>query len=194
MNCIRAAGQSIMMVIMVKIRRVVLAAALFLLLAVSAVSNVMAQTETVDVITIKGTINPVLVDYVQDGIQKAEETGAQALIIQMDTPGGLDSAMREIIQSMINARVPVVVYVAPSGARAASAGTYILMASHVAAMAPNTVIGAAHPVSIGGGESGTPAVPPLTSGPWRLPTDATPTGRRAPCGRAFPPPRPRPWK
>jgi membrane-bound serine protease (ClpP class) len=135
--------------IMVKIRRVVLAAAIVLLLAFCFVSNVQAQTDTVDVITIKGTINPVLVDYVQGGIQRAEETGAQALIIQMDTPGGLDSAMRDIIQAMVNARVPVIVYVAPSGARAASAGTYILMAAHVAVMAPNTVIGAAHPVSIG---------------------------------------------
>jgi membrane-bound serine protease (ClpP class) len=145
---------------MVKIRRIVIAAALFLLLAVSLVSGVMAQTDTVDVITIKGTINPVLVDYVQSGIQKAEQTGAQALIIQMDTPGGLDSAMRDIIQSMVNARVPVVVYVAPSGARAASAGTYILMAAHVAVMAPNTVIGAAHPVSLGGDQgTQTPAQP-----------------------------------
>jgi membrane-bound serine protease (ClpP class) len=145
---------------MVRVRRIVLAAVFFLLLAVCFVSNVQAQTATVDVITVKGTINPVLVDYVQRGIQQAEESGAQALIIKMDTPGGLDSAMRDIIQSMVNARVPVVVYVAPSGARAASAGTYILMASHIAVMAPNTVIGAAHPVSIGGDQTtGTPAQP-----------------------------------
>jgi membrane-bound serine protease (ClpP class) len=136
------------------------AAALLLLLAACFVSNVRAQTDAVDVITVKGTINPVLVDYVQRGIRQAEETGARAVIIQMDTPGGLDSAMRDIIQSIVNARVPVVVYVAPSGARAASAGTYILMAAHVAVMAPNTVIGAAHPVSIGGDQStGTPAQP-----------------------------------
>ncbi|OGO17264.1 MAG: hypothetical protein A2Z15_03635, partial [Chloroflexi bacterium RBG_16_50_11] len=107
-----------------------------------------AQTPAVYVITIKGTINPVLVDYVERGIQEAEDNGARALIIQLDTPGGLDTAMRDIIKLMVNAHVPVVVYVAPSGSRAASAGVFITMAAHVAAMAPNTAIGAAHPVSI----------------------------------------------
>ena len=85
------------------------------------------------------------------GIEQAEDSGAEALIIQLDTPGGLDTAMRDIIQLIVNSRVPVVVYVAPSGARAASAGVFITMAAHVAAMAPNTAIGAAHPVSIGSG-------------------------------------------
>jgi membrane-bound serine protease (ClpP class) len=145
--------------IMVKLRRAILAAGILLLLAASFVSNATAQTGAVDVITIKGTINPVLVDYVKRGIEHAEETGAQALIIRIDTPGGLDNAMRDIIQAMVNARVPVVVYVSPSGARAASAGAFITIASHVAAMAPNTVIGAAHPVSLGGDEGGTPAAP-----------------------------------
>lgn len=100
-------------------------------------------------LTVKGTINPVLTDYIGRGIDQAGETGAQAVIIQMDTPGGLDTAMRDIIQSIINARVPVVVYVSPAGARAASAGTYITMAAHVAVMAPNTAIGAATPVALG---------------------------------------------
>src|SRR3972149_5810780 len=130
---------------MIKTRRIVLAVIL-LLLALSAGSGVRAQTNTVAVITIKGTINPVLVDYVERGIRQAEDTGAQALVIQLDTPGGLDTAMRDIIQRMVNARVPVVVYTSPSGARAASAGVFITMAAHIAAMAPNTVIGAAHPV------------------------------------------------
>ncbi len=143
---------------MAKIRRAFLALVLALL-AVSFASGVMGQGAAIDVITIKGTINPVLVDYVKDGIKKAEETGAQALIIQMDTPGGLDSAMRDIIQAMVNARVPVVVYVAPSGARAASAGTFITLAAHIAAMAPNTVIGAAHPVSLGGDQGQTQTQP-----------------------------------
>jgi membrane-bound serine protease (ClpP class) len=141
---------------MVGIWRVVLAVVLLLLLAASFVSGVRAKTGAIEVITIKGTVNPVLVDYVTRGIQKAEETGAQALVIRIDTPGGLDSAMRDIIQAMINARVPVVVYVSPQGARAASAGTYILMASHIAVMAPNTVIGAAHPVSLGGDQADVP--------------------------------------
>src|SRR4030043_1802631 len=119
----------------------------FLLLVVLVASGVQAQTSSVYVITIKGTINPVLVDYVERGIVEAEDNGAHALIIQMDTPGGLDTAMRDIIKLMVNAHVPVVVYVAPSGSRAASAGVFITMAAHIAAMAPNTTIGAAHPVS-----------------------------------------------
>ncbi|MBU2607766.1 MAG: nodulation protein NfeD, partial [Chloroflexi bacterium] len=97
----------------------------------------------------EGTINPILVDYIERGIDRAEEANATACIIQLDTPGGLDTAMRDIIKEMVNARIPVVVYVSPSGARAASAGVFITMAAHVAVMAPNTSIGAAHPVSIG---------------------------------------------
>jgi membrane-bound serine protease (ClpP class) len=103
----------------------------------------------IDVLTVKGTINPVLTNYINRGIKQAEETGATAVIIQMDTPGGLDTAMRDIIQAIINSRVPVVVYVAPAGARAASAGTYITLSAHVAVMAPNTAIGAATPVALG---------------------------------------------
>jgi len=121
-----------------------------LLLAVFTASGVQAQTSgAIYVLTIKGTINPVLVDYVERGIQEAEKNGAHALIIQLDTPGGLDTAMRDIVKLMVNSYVPVVVYVAPSGSRAASAGVFITIAAHVAAMAPNTAIGAAHPVSIG---------------------------------------------
>jgi len=139
---------------MVKIRRIVLLFTV-LLLAISFAAGAQAQTSAVYVITIKGAINPVLVDYVKRGINFAEDNNAQALIIQMDTPGGLDTAMRDIIQLMVNAHVPVVVYVSPSGARAASAGVFITMAAHIAAMAPNTAIGAAHPVSIGGDQTQT---------------------------------------
>jgi membrane-bound serine protease (ClpP class) len=120
-----------------------------LVLAIFAVSGVRAQTSSIHVLTIKGTINPVLVDYVERGIREAEDDGARAVIIQLDTPGGLDTAMRDIVKLIVNAYVPVVVYVAPSGSRAASAGVFITIAGHVAAMAPNTAIGAAHPVSIG---------------------------------------------
>jgi membrane-bound serine protease (ClpP class) len=133
---------------MKKIRRIILLLTV-LLLAVSFTASAQAQTSAVYVITIKGTINPVLVDYVERGIQLAEDDGAQALIIQIDTPGGLDTAMRDIVKLIVNAHVPVVVYVSPSGSRAASAGVFITIAAHVAAMAPNTAIGAAHPVSIG---------------------------------------------
>ncbi len=111
--------------------------------------TVQAATTTVDVLTVKGTINPVLVDYIERGITKAETDHAAACVIQLDTPGGLETAMRDIVQAIVNATVPVIVYVSPSGGRAASAGVFITMAAHVAAMAPNTNIGAAHPVSIG---------------------------------------------
>jgi len=121
-----------------------------LLVASIAVRAQTTSPTRIDVLTIKGTINPVLVDYIGRGIARAEETGAQAVIIQMDTPGGLDTAMRDIIQGIVNAQIPVVVYVAPAGARAASAGTYITMSAHVAAMAPNTAIGAATPIAMGG--------------------------------------------
>jgi membrane-bound serine protease (ClpP class) len=139
---------------MVKIRRVVLAFVL-ILLALSIASGIKAQVPHIDVITIQGTINPVLVDYVKRGIEQAEENNARALIIQLDTPGGLDKSMRDIVQLIVNSRVPVVVYVAPSGARAASAGVFITISAHVAAMVPNTAIGAAHPVSIGGDQTQT---------------------------------------
>jgi len=124
---------------------------LLLGLLVTALISIEAQaaTTTVDVLTAKGVINPVLVDYIERGIDHAEETNATACIIQLDTPGGLDTSMRDIIQDIVNARVPVVVYVSPSGARAASAGVFITVAAHVAVMAPNTAIGAAHPVAIG---------------------------------------------
>ena len=121
-----------------------------LLLAVSVAANAQTGSSRIDVLTVKGTINPVLTDYIERGIEQAEETGASAVIIQMDTPGGLDTAMRDIIQLIINARVPVVVYVSPAGARAASAGAYITLSAHVAVMAPNTAIGAATPVALGG--------------------------------------------
>jgi len=121
-----------------------------LLLTASLSLKAQAASSRIDVMTIKGTINPVLIDYIERVIERAEEEGAMAVIIQMDTPGGLDTAMRNIIQEIVNAQIPVVVYVSPSGARAASAGTYITMSAHVAAMAPNTVIGAATPVAMGG--------------------------------------------
>lgn len=133
---------------MLKIRRIALIFVL-LLLAISVAGIARAQSDAVFVLTIKGTINPVLVDYVERGVELAEDENARALVIQLDTPGGLDSAMRDIVQSIISSRVPVIVYVSPAGARAASAGVFITMAAHVAVMAPNTAIGAAHPVSIG---------------------------------------------
>ena len=107
-----------------------------------------AQSSHVDVLRVKGAITPVLSGYVDRGIRVAEQDGAVACIIEMDTPGGLDTAMRDIVQSILEADVPVAVYI-PTGARAASAGAFITMAAHVAVMAPATEIGAAHPVAIG---------------------------------------------
>ena len=122
--------------------------------AATAIETKAASPE-IDVLYAEGVINPVLADYIERGIEQAEDNNAIAVIIQMDTPGGLDTSMRDIVKNIVSARIPVVVYVSPSGARAASAGVFITMAAHVAVMAPNTAIGAAHPVSIGAeGEEG----------------------------------------
>lgn len=102
-----------------------------------------------DLISVNAAITPPAAEYIEKSIAEAAHAGAAGLIIKMDTPGGLDTAMRDIAKSILNAPLPVVVYVAPSGARAASAGVIIVAAAHVAAMAPGTNIGAAHPVGIG---------------------------------------------
>jgi membrane-bound serine protease (ClpP class) len=101
------------------------------------------------VITVNGVINPVASEYIGKSIKKASEMNAEAMIIELDTPGGLDTSMRSIVKDIIGSNVPVVVYVSPSGARAASAGVFITMAAHIAAMSPGTNIGAAHPVAVG---------------------------------------------
>lgn len=124
---------------------------LYAVLIILLFPSVHAVEEKILVLKVEGVIDPVISDYVARGVQKASEEQKQALIIQMDTPGGLDTSMRSIIQSIQTSEVPVVVYVYPNGARAASAGSFIAVASHVAAMAPATNLGAAHPVSVGGG-------------------------------------------
>lgn len=115
--------------------------------------NAWGRGRTLPAIRIQGVINPVLADFVIAELDMANRSGAPAFLIELDTPGGLDQAMRRIIQGILNSPAPVIVYVAPSGARAASAGALITLAADFAVMAPGTNIGAAHPVSIGGGEA-----------------------------------------
>ena len=123
----------------------------FFLMLMTSGLGVLAAPPHVDLITINGSINPAVDDFIRESIGRAKTDGAQALVIQLDTPGGLLNSTRSIVKELLGAPVPVMVYVAPSGAGAGSAGVFITMAAHIASMAPGTNIGAAHPVG-GGGE------------------------------------------
>ncbi|MDB4476325.1 nodulation protein NfeD [bacterium] len=136
-----------------------------------------AQREAL-LLTVADAISPATMDYLQRGIERAEESSAELLIIELDTPGGLMASTHDLIKSILASRVPVVTYVSPSGSRAASAGTYILLASHVAAMAPATHLGSATPVQMGGLPSfpadKPPASPSAPNDPGKTPQNPAP--------------------
>ncbi len=131
-------------------RRMVILA--LLLAGLVAACGASTEDEAVHVLTAKGTVGPIMARYLDRGIDRAESNQAKLVVIQIDTPGGLDSSMREIVQRIERSSVPVAVYVSPAGGRAASAGTFITMAGHFAVMAPNTSIGAASAVNADGSD------------------------------------------
>jgi membrane-bound serine protease (ClpP class) len=135
---------------MVKVLRILLFAGMFI--TGLAASTAQAAAPSVHVLTVDGTIVPVIADYIDRGISEAEDANAEICVIELNTPGGLLDTTEEIVQRILNAHVPIVVYVYPKGSWAASAGTFITLSGHIAVMTPGTTIGAAHPVASGGEE------------------------------------------
>ena len=123
---------------------------LFVTLSLCLFNPVWGDVTTALIIEIDGAISPATSNFIEKGLNHGNENGVELIVIEMDTPGGLDTLMRSIIKNILNSKVPVATYVSPKGSRAASAGTFILYASHIAAMAPATNLGAATPVEIGG--------------------------------------------
>lgn len=147
---------------------------LIVLLGILLILPLSAQAEgKVLVVHVEGAIGPVTQDLIVRGIERAEAESAVLIVLEMDTPGGLDTSMRTIISAILASRVPVATYVSPSGSRAASAGTYILYASHIAAMAPATNLGSATPIQIGG-------LPGVPNPPKPEPEDAAPKAAQPP--------------
>lgn len=134
----------------IRIIRIILSFLLLLSFSLSVYGQNGVKKSLIEVLKIEGAISPVAADRLEKALKSAEEKNALCLVIQLDTPGGLDTSMRRMVKAIMNSKIPIVVYVSPKGARAASAGVFIALASHIAVMAPGTNIGAAHPVALGG--------------------------------------------
>lgn len=133
-------------------RRTMFLASALLASILTLFCTVFADVTHINIVQVQDTINPGVEDFLRYALERSQEEGAECIIILLDTPGGLMASMRGIAQAILNSPVPIVVYVYPSGAQAASAGVFVTVAADIAAMAPGTNIGAAHPVSIGGGD------------------------------------------
>ena len=150
---------------MLIVKAVLAVATVVVALVVSLLTGLTEENSSLALtISIDGAIGPASASYVKDALVRASERDAEVVILRLNTPGGLNTSMREIIADVLASPVPVIGYVAPSGAHAASAGTYILYATHIAVMAPGTNIGAATPVQIGGPIPGLPSGAPDREG------------------------------